>query len=118
MYLGRNKLNLWAEEELDPNIVSYAAAVSIILGSKLHESKGELTLVRRTNPLRISFQILLLKYPDDINSLIYLFFHKIYFDTKITYRILSSYSGYHYYYSYSSFLLILILILIHLDIPD
>lgn len=33
------------DSQLDPNIVSYAAAVSIILGSKLHESNGELTLV-------------------------------------------------------------------------
>ena len=33
------------DSQLNPNIVSYAAAVSIILGSKLHESNGELTLV-------------------------------------------------------------------------
>lgn len=32
--------------ELDPNIISYAAAVSMALGSKLHESKGTLSLVR------------------------------------------------------------------------
>jgi hypothetical protein len=35
------------DSQLNPNIVSYAAAVSIILGSKLHESNGELTLVSR-----------------------------------------------------------------------
>ena len=47
LYLGNKRLpSADIEEELDPNIVSYAAAVSIILGSKLNESKGELTLVR------------------------------------------------------------------------
>ena len=47
LFLGNKKFRSSdVEEELDPNIVSYAAAVSIILGSKLNESKGELTLVR------------------------------------------------------------------------
>lgn len=45
IYLGKNHLGMELGDELDPNVVSYAAAVSIILGSKLHESNGELTLV-------------------------------------------------------------------------
>lgn len=46
VYLGKSYVRVEAGQELDPNMVSYAAAVSIILGSKLHESNGELTLVR------------------------------------------------------------------------
>ena len=45
-----SETSLDPDSQLDPNIVSYAAAVSIILGSKLHESNGELTLVRREQP--------------------------------------------------------------------
>ena len=45
---GLSETSMDPDSQLDPNIVSYAAAVSIILGSKLHESNGELTLVGTT----------------------------------------------------------------------
>ena len=60
IYLGKNHLGMELGDELDPNVVSYAAAVSIILGSKLHESNGELTLVSSYNYYFHSFYCTLL----------------------------------------------------------